>query len=98
LHILLIQSHISQVEQGSPVAKAGTADLADMTLLVALTALAPDGTLMPVGRTGRCVEPWCMDVGRVDMLDMRLCLLSVKEPVSLPLAPLAAAEEWAGPW
>ena len=84
-HILLIQSHISHVELGSPVANIGTADRADMTLLVALTPLAPDGTRMPAGMTGRVLFAWCIDVGRVDMLDMRLCRLSVTGSEVVPL-------------
>ena len=80
-----MQSHISHVELGSPVANMGTADLADMTLLVALTPLAPEGTRIPAGMTGSVLFPWCIDVGRVDMLDMRLCRLSAAGSELVPL-------------
>ena len=52
-------SHISHVLLGSPWATAATPERA---LMVELAALAPEGTRMALGVTGRF---WCIDVGLV---------------------------------
>jgi hypothetical protein len=71
-------SHISHVELGSPWDTAATPPLAE---LAALKAEAPLATLIACGM--RLGIPWCTLVGRVDKLEIRLCLL-----LSCSLEPL----------